>query len=288
MKYNEIDKVRWDFTIDNSLNRMPYAYSWYLDAVSPGWEALISYDYAFVMPLPVKQKLGIKYVIHPRWVQQLGVFSKHVVDERTIKAFLCKIPYLSYDFNINFGNKGQFEAFPNMLLDLHQSYEVLEKGFSQNTKRNIAKAQVAELKIQSIEYQTLVEFWNDVNVDSPQELKDKLPVLCQAVKEHNGGAFYGAYSSENVLIAVLMTIETANRIIYLVPASNEQGKHHSAMFLLVNELLKKNAGSGMIFDFEGSKIPGVARFYKGFGAQIQSYYHVKRLRPDWLVKLINK
>ena len=54
LKHTEIDKERWDAAIGVALNALPYAYSWYLNAVSPGWEALVSEDCDYVMPLPVK------------------------------------------------------------------------------------------------------------------------------------------------------------------------------------------------------------------------------------------
>jgi len=40
-KHHEIDRDRWDECIRKSFNGIIYAYSWYLDIVSPQWEALI-------------------------------------------------------------------------------------------------------------------------------------------------------------------------------------------------------------------------------------------------------
>src|SRR4030043_203599 len=51
LRHHEIDKERWDESIKKAFNGIIYAYSWYLDIVSPGWEALITEDYKKVMPL---------------------------------------------------------------------------------------------------------------------------------------------------------------------------------------------------------------------------------------------
>ena len=40
----EIDKKRWDQTMENSLNGIAFGYSWYLDATFPDWSALVSED----------------------------------------------------------------------------------------------------------------------------------------------------------------------------------------------------------------------------------------------------
>ena len=44
-----IDKPKWDALIAECGNI--YAYSWYLDIVHPGWDALVDDDYQAVMPL---------------------------------------------------------------------------------------------------------------------------------------------------------------------------------------------------------------------------------------------
>lgn len=287
LKHKEIDRTRWDATVATAANSLPYAFSWYLDAVSPQWEALVAGDYEYVMPLPVKRKYGVKYLIQPRWTQQLGVFSVQSVPPAVVRAFLRKIPYLFYAFNLNFGN-AYGRAMPNGIIPLQPSYSDIAGRFSQNTRRNIAKAEKNGLQVRTIDYRLLVDFWRGENGDKAQELSDKLPILCQAAVEHRIGCCYGVYAFDNELVAVLMTMETPQRIVYLVPASNRRGKELCAMFFLVNDLLKRYAGTARVFDCEGSRIPGVARFYAGFGARPQPYFSVSRCRPQWLVKLLHR
>ena len=57
LKQTEIIRYRWDQVVLSSQNAMPYAKSWYLDAVfGDRWSALIEDDYKAVMPLPIKEK----------------------------------------------------------------------------------------------------------------------------------------------------------------------------------------------------------------------------------------
>ena len=101
LKHKAIDFERWDSAIAASNNQLPYAFSWYLNTVSPGWEALVSKDYGFIMPLPVKKKYGFKYLVQPKLTQQLGIFSKSNIDENTVKSFIRKIAVTSYELNLN-------------------------------------------------------------------------------------------------------------------------------------------------------------------------------------------
>ena len=47
------------------------------------------------------------------------------------------------------------------------------------------------------------------------------------------------------------------------------------MTYLLDELFIARAGDQIKFDFEGSNIPGLGRFYSGFGAIEEPYYNLK-------------
>ena len=61
-EHKKIDKRKWDATIAECGNI--YAYSWYLDIVHPGWDALVEDDYQVVMPLTGGKKFGVNYLFH--------------------------------------------------------------------------------------------------------------------------------------------------------------------------------------------------------------------------------
>ena len=71
--HNKIDLVKWDSCIDQSLNGIVYAKSYYLNNMSPDWNALILGDYEAVMPVTWRKKWQIKYLAQPAFTQQLGL-----------------------------------------------------------------------------------------------------------------------------------------------------------------------------------------------------------------------
>src|SRR6056297_1897646 len=85
--HKNIDKQKWDNCIQHAHNELIYAYSWYLDIVSPHWDALIQGDYEMVMPLPKKRKYRITYLIQPLFTQQLGIFYKKPLTSKEIQPF---------------------------------------------------------------------------------------------------------------------------------------------------------------------------------------------------------
>ncbi len=315
LRHNEIDRIRWDTTIGQSLCDLPYAYSWYLDVVCPMWEALVTEDYAYVMPLPLKKKWGISYLIHPIWVQQLGVFSAQEITDEVCSAFYHRIPYLMYDFNINYLNKGcvsslvsrvsclKFLSKINLIIPHSKDITTIRKGYNSNTKRNIAKAQKAGLRIGEVSVEEFVSFWKSENTTMRWDLHSTIQPLVKECTVHNAqctiideavcsGLFvprlFGVYKDDK-LIAALFGMQTRERFIYLIPVSNQAGKEHSAMFLLIDYIIENICcPNGLTFDCEGSMIEGVARFYRGFGAQEQPYDSISRCRPQWLVRLMHR
>jgi len=285
LRNKTIDYLRWDACIAQSKNHLTYAYSWYLDIVSPDWEALVSEDYEYVMPLPVKSRYGIPYLVQPVLTQQLGIFSKKIIDDLIVEEFVKQIPYFSYELNMNEDNfYVKALIFPNFILNLLPSYDQINAGFSKNTRRNIEKAAKLSLRIDScLTVESFLSFYFSVEkhfLSPKQPVLEKLILKGISEKALN---LYGVYSGKDELIAALCILHTADRITYLLPVSNTQGKESSAMFLLIDTIIRSEAGKEKLLDFEGSRIEGVARLYRGFGAKYHPYYILKRFRPSFFI-----
>ncbi len=290
VQHKDIDYDRWDKCISQASNQLTYAYSWYLDIVSPNWEALIYNDYEYIMPLPLKRRYGVPYLVQPILTQQLGIFSKQVIKQDIIKQFIKKLPTSSYELNLN-----EYNFHPsaivstNYILELKESYQQIASRYSKNTQRNIDKAIKLNLTVQNgLSLNDFLSFYYSVEKSyksAEQSIVEKL--IDRGINE-NGMSLYGVFSAEDEIIAGLCLMHSKNRITYLLPISNIQGKTSSAMFFLIDNLIREEAGNNIIFDFEGSRIEGIARFYRGFGAKNQPYYILKRFRPEFLIRKLKK
>ena len=289
LRHNQIDQIRWDDIITNSLNQFGYAYSWYLNIVSPNWEALVSDNYDFIMPLPVKKKFRITYMVQPDRAQQLGIFSGKEITDKIVKLFIDKIPYYSYQINLNENNFCSSEnqdliAHQNFVLNLNQNFKDIQSKFSKNTNRNINKAHKADLNIGfSLDATEFINFYFSINTDSNLGEILEIEKLIKKGFEQDLIQIPVIRNKDGNIIAGFCLLNSKNRMIYLVPVSSTEGKKNSAMFLLLNEIIKTNSQKELVLDFEGSIVEGIARFYRGFGAKNKPYYILKKLRPDFLV-----
>jgi hypothetical protein len=284
IKHQDIDTEKWQICIDSAGNSRLYPNIWHLDRTALVWDALVWGDYEFVMPLPVRKKWGIQYVYQPLFCQQLGIFPKpaNLVAELFYEELWKKYRYC--DVFINSQNpsiqteKGiEFLPRQNYLLNLTYNYKSLAKSYSTNTKRNIAKANSNDLQfVAGIRLEDYMAFKqaNIIDKISKKELEKLKSII--AFGQYKGiGEIYGVYSSGNELCAAVYFCKWKNRVIYMNAATGNEGKNLGAMYFLVDNFIKANAEQELILDFEGSMVPGVARFYSGFGATAETYFQLK-------------
>ncbi len=297
---SNIDRKKWDKCISESPHGIGYAYSWYLDRICSHWDALISDDYCYVMPLVNNQKYGIKYIYQPFFTQQLGVFSALPVNETTVEQFIKAIPsrFRLADLNLNLGNtikNSQISLKKNTTyhLSLNSGFQEIQLAYNTNTKRNIQKALQSKLIVsESIEIDRFIAFTQNNLASKAPEVKQEhylsfSEIIRYALANKLGKINVVVNERGNWLSAVFF-LKTNQKCIYLAASSTQEGIGKSAMFLLIDTFIRQNAASNLILDFEGSNIPGVARFYTGFGANPQTYYSVHINRLPWIVRLLKK
>ncbi|MEA4936266.1 MAG: hypothetical protein VB102_06440 [Paludibacter sp.] len=285
LSHKSIDKEKWDQLISCASNGLIYAKSWYLDIVSPNWEALVSDDYSYVFPIPIKRKYKLPYIVQPPLSQQLGIFSNQAVTDDVIRLFIQKLPSYSYELNLNEHNHLRgLNGVPNYILNLNKTYKEISSAYSKNTIRNIDKARKSNLKIiDNININAFINFYQHTSKTYKAIDPERLEKLILAGQKHTEIMLSGVYNDSDEMIAALCYTEFNQRITYLVPISNELGKRTFAMFFLIDQIIQREAAKDKLLDFEGSKIEGIARFYKGFGAKNHPYYVLKKLRPSFLV-----
>ncbi len=300
LQHSEIDFEKWDRCIAVSINGIVYAWSWYLNRICDGWDALIYGDYLYVMPLVQKKKYGIPYIYQPFFTQQLGVFSAFPANPEMVNSFLYAIPekFRLVEMNLNYQNvpaDGEILARSNITyhLSLAQSAESLRNGFSTNTGRNIKKAREQNLLVSPFDnIDEFIAFTRNNLLKKSPEIKtvhyQNLKRVISYALYSRLGELFGVFNPQNKLVAASFFVWSNRKAIYLAASSSPEGTEKKAMFLLIDHFIESRAGEELILDFEGSNIPGVARFYQGFGAHAVSYLSVRRNTLPWYVQIFRK
>jgi hypothetical protein len=81
------------------------------------------------------------------------------------------------------------------------------------------------------------------------------------------------------LLAIGLFLMDSKRIYNLMNTTTDEGRSKEANHFLLDQVLREFSGSNLLFDFEGSDLPGVKGFYEKFGATNQPYfyYHFNKL-----------
>lgn len=294
--HKNINKEQYDICISNAPNSIIYAFSWYLDTVSPGWDMLESDDYKTVMPLPHRKRLGLSYIFTPRYVQQLGVFGPDV-NKSLIQAFLKQIPPKFRLIDLKFNEKNSVEKLSgwtkrtNYLLNINAEYEMVSKSYHRNCNRNIKKAQNAGLLIgKSLNAREFSEFIRENLQDQIEGFVDSDVILLEKITEESlrnqEGEIVCVRDPEGNISAAGSFLFSGDRLIFSVCASSSKGHKEQAMYYLVDQQIKKYSGKFTVFDFSGSEIKGIAYFNASFGAQAVSYPFLRINKLPMLLKLL--
>jgi len=282
LQHEAIDKSAWDNCIENALNGNLYAYSWYLDVVSPAWCALVEDGYEKVFPLPVSSKAGIRYVMQPFFTQQLGLYSRQKLIAGSLNEYLDQAErnYRYIDINLNAFNQvspgRNAVELTNLELDLCGDYGKISDGYKENLKRNLKKASGNKLTItKNVRPEEIISlFGKNKGADLPHLGRSQYSIIHRIAYQgiHKGiGETRGVYDEFNQLVAAALWINSHQKAVFLFSALSDSGKQLNAMPLLIDSFIRDHSGMPLTLDFEGSNDEGLARFYSSFGAKRISY-----------------
>ncbi|MFZ1451134.1 MAG: hypothetical protein WAT20_00435 [Ferruginibacter sp.] len=304
LTYQQINKTKWDACIDKADNGLIYGYSFYLDAMSKHWDALVlstgsgGNDYEAVMPLTWNKKYSIHYLYQPPFTACLGVFGKLLTAE-IVNKFLLAIPskFKYWDIYFNPGNLFKLPDFDlyqrmNYVLSLNNSYENLYAAYRENVQRNIKKSELFQLSInKDIAISAVIRLAKE-QANSFAAVADddfiRFEKLFQLLYSKQKATTYGVYTKEGQLIASAVFFFSHSRAYYIMVGNHPDGKTLGASHALINAFIKDHAGEDIILDFEGSDIPSLAFFYSSFGAVEENYSAVKLNRLPAPIKWLKK
>lgn len=278
----EINEQRWNALIEKHETGLPYAYTWYLDVVSPDWSAFVYGDYEAVMPLPVAQKIIFNYVYQPNYCQQLGVFALNK-DVQLFEAFYSALKKKFWFYHVQqnrvfpSGNiLSGFKEKTNLILSLQPSYAELQQQYSESTKRNVNRGKKLSL-IYSVDEMSTRRFVEVYSANTLGVPKTKITELIKTLSTQGMLSLLSVKSEFLEVLAADVVIKTPTRLVHLIPVTTPNGRTQGAMHFLIDQLIQQYAGTDRVLDFEGSSVENIARFYKSFGATEENFFDIRKL-----------
>jgi hypothetical protein len=294
-KNNEIDREQWDNCIKNTPGSKPYAYSWYLDIMAPGWQALVDDDYDSVFPVPGFRQFGIQYVATPVFLQQLGAYSPDKPSSTAIAEFLEYMPDFFRFIDLNVRQKVESDRYKvtektNLELDLSKPYDTIFNGFSDHCKRNIEASYKKKPElVTDIKPEEIIDLFIQNKGKEISGIKDRdyqrLRNLMNFCLINKKGRLIGVRETRKRLIFGIFLVEVRGYKTMLFVVNTPRSREKRIGYYFVNDLIKNNATTKTILDFDGSSIPSIASFMESFGCERIPYYRIYRNRLIWPIRM---
>ena len=280
-----------------------FEHPWWLEAVAPGqWDAIeIMKDGIIVARLPyVKTKrMGFRLLGLPDYTQTLGYWimdtgakntKKYSRQKELITELIEKLPK-GYNSDFMLHNTCDY-LFPfkwkGYNLQLAYSYRIenirdvdsLWNGLADNIRREIRKAQ-KKLKIEDDHpIDDLILMQNKTFERQGRRIKDNSELLKRldaVLSTHKAKRFLCAVDENQRINAASYFVYDSKCCYYLIGGGDPELRTSGAASLLMWEGIKFASTVSKTFDFEGSMIEPIERFFRAFGGTPIPYWRVTKL-----------
>ncbi|MGZ3921223.1 MAG: GNAT family N-acetyltransferase [Bacteroidia bacterium] len=294
LQHNEIDFKKWDEAILRSPSPLVFAQTFYLNATSPGWCALIKGNYEFVMPVTANKKLGINYLLQPPFTPQLGIFGKDPAKHANeFFSFLGK-KYKYIDIELNFTN-----VFNDILLKSKITYVIKYSNsyaYNSNTKRNIVKAQKLNLICEEAEAKDIPQlskkylnpFLKNQLKIKPKQVNQFVQLLLNSIHENHLKTFL-VRNEKKEICAMGHFISNNKHAVFLKGTSFDKDAKSGSMHFLMHHAIEHYKHKKIaMFDFGGGQSASIGQFFAGLGGERVSYYLYKRNNLPKAIRWVKK
>lgn len=237
-------------------------------------------------PAPFMPTNGLFVIDNTTNPAQKNSFNKKVMEllsefmeqqQGAIKTFLFPVNYTDMQ---PFTWKG-YKVSPKYtyLLNLTEPEDKLLENMSPERRKNIKKAIKDGVFAKKEEFsQKAKELITNTFIN--QGLKVDYTVLDKILtsfSKNKNASFFVSYNSNNTPIAANFCVFDETKSYYLFGGYDNENKHEGAGVLAMWEAIKFAKEMGInTFDFEGSMVPQIEKYFRGFGGELLPYYEVKK------------
>ncbi|MBC7651008.1 MAG: hypothetical protein H7101_04600 [Deinococcales bacterium] len=282
---HKIDVTKWDDCVAKAAYQNIFMYTWALNALCDNWDGLIVNDYEAVLPLPWRKKWTLKYMHHVPYLAKLSLMAKEniTVDSQLIATYLRKrLWFINFDIVNIYLEKWIVKKRCNYYIPLERTYDNLYNHFTKECQKNIKKSISRGCSlVQATSIEKVVKIYDLAygNLHEKQTNRNYIKIInfakyALSIGKASIWEVQNIANKETLLAAIVL--EDKGRLYYWLAAPTASGRQCRASYFFINELIKMNANSNKILDFEGSDIKEVAHFYQQFAPETEWYYHIKK------------
>lgn len=281
-----------------------FSRDWWLDAVSAdGWDAVLVEKGGHVMasmPFQVEKRRGYRYISQPPLTQTMGPWirpgnSKYStalgMEKDLMTALIDQLP--AYDFFSQSWHYSRTNWLPfywrgfkqttlytyllNDLTDLDRVWDDMDSKIRGDIRKASGRFNLGVRD--NLDLDEFIDLNNRVFVSNRREAPyspDLLHRLDSACARHGARKIWVAEDDQKRKHAAIYVVWDENSAYYIMGGGDPELRTSGATSLLLWEAINFAATVTGKFDFEGSMLESIERFFRGFGATQVAYHHVTR------------
>lgn len=285
-----------------------FAAPWWLDATAGmgNWGLCeVKQDGTLIasMPWVLKRRFGVRVLSQPSLTQTLGPWiadpppgtkiAKQLARQKDLmEALIHQLPeydFFCQNFSPEFTNwlpfywKGfkQTTRYTYRLNNI-SDHDLVWSGFQDKVRTDIRKAKKSSVVV---ERSSDIEAFMDVNeltflrqgIKSPYS-RSYVKRLFSACQSNDAGTIFLARGTDGHVHAGVFLVWNQHCAYYLMGGGDPEFRNSGATSLLMWNAIQFASTVSQIFDFEGSMIESVERFFRGFGAVQTPYFSISHIR----------
>lgn len=279
-----------------------FSRDWWLDLVcgKENWDVLLCQENGRIeaaMPLyiPWQGKITMPFYTQTMgpWIAPGAEDAKYATGlarrQALLQSFVERLAACSYFYQhfspqitdwlpFYWAGYSQTTRYTYILNEISETERIWE-NMSQLIRRHIRKAEKEGLHVRTgVSGEELLRM--QALSFARQGLKAKggvvLRRLVEEVRRRGSGDVWGAYDAAGRLHAAVFIVWQPASAYYLAGGSDPAFRASGAHSLVLWEAIQAVARHAACFDFEGSMLPGVERFFRSFGALQVPYFAIKK------------
>ena len=287
-----------------------FSQAWWLNAVcGDAWDVCLvekGGEIYATMPYQLKKRYGFTLLGQPPLTQNLGPwlisstakYSKMLGQRKDLmEDLISQLPkhhYFSQNWHYSLTNWVPFywEGFQQTtyytyVIDDLSNKELIWNEMQENIRTDIRKAEKklsvhADLSIESFIALNKMTFERQNIVASYSECI--LRKLIKIAVSRNQCKWFIAQDKKEQNHAGVLIVWDETSAYYLLGGSNPELRNSGAMSLCMWEAIKFASTITKKFDFEGSMIESVERYFRAFGAEQKPYFHITKT-PSYMLRM---
>lgn len=291
-----------------------FALPWYLDAVCDNiddWKVIVYKENNKILAafpfLYSKSTSGFWEIKNPWQAKRLGIwmdygnnktnYKREIFENKVVKYVLDNLPYFDVfqiDFDARFKNWRVFyengfsqQTFYSYVVRKEQLDDSYISTIKKQNKRDISTLEsIVTVEIMD----SLEDYWNffkktfNLRGRTISYSKSQLIRLLDAAQKNESCQIFVCRDTSGEIVGSTVILFDLLKS-YCMFVAFDPNLRLSPTVLLSYKTIIDSGKQGRDYDFEGSMISGIAKYYAGFNAEMEPYFHITKYSDKMMLRL---